>query len=79
MQEPVKYLVIIDGGEGAVALLFTAARVQVAEFDASSEEVAAMTDSLLAGHSASAPEWDTVLSGFSPAARVEASVYTLAV
>lgn len=79
MQEPVKYVVILDAGEGAVARLFSVERELVAEFDASAEEVAALTDSLLAGHGASAPEWDDALSGFSPAARVQASVYTLAV
>lgn len=77
MQAPAKYLVIINSAGSSTALMFTAARVQVADFDASSEEVAVMTSGIMPEHSANAREWDHALAGHAPADREAAQVYTL--
>lgn len=76
-QLPAKYLVLIENGGASTALLFTADRQQVAEFDGSSEEVAVMTRELLSTRGADAPEWDQALSGSSRAERAKAELYTL--
>ncbi|NML13377.1 hypothetical protein [Azohydromonas caseinilytica] len=77
LQKPAKFLVLIDSGGAMVARLFDEARVQVAEFDATSEEVAVMTSGLVPGRGAEAPEWDRPLQGHAPQERREAQVYTL--
>ncbi len=77
MQEPAKYLVLIESSGASTALLFTATRVQVAEFDASSEEVAVMTKGLVAGGGAASTEWNDALAGSSMQERKAAQVYTL--
>lgn len=77
LQKPAKFLVLIDSGGAMVARLFDEARVQVAEFDATSEEVAVMTSGLVPGDGADAEEWDKPLRGHSPQERREAQVYTL--
>lgn len=77
LQKPARYLVLIDAGGAMVARLFDEARVQVAEFDASSEEVAVMTSGLVPGRGAEAPEWDAPLRGHNPHERREAQVFTL--
>lgn len=77
MQDPAKYLVMIDLDGGSTALLFTAARVQVAEFDASSEEVPVMTQGLVPSRTANTPEWDQALAGCSHEARLTAQVFVL--
>jgi hypothetical protein len=77
MQKRAKFLVVIDAGGAMVARLFDEQRVQVAEFDATSEEVAVMTSGLLAGQGADAADWDKPLSGHNPQERHEARVYTL--
>jgi hypothetical protein len=70
-------LVVIDSGGFMVARLFLESREQVAEFDASTEEVAQMIMHLRADSSASDPQWDRALAGHSAAERAEARVYVL--
>lgn len=77
MQDPAKYLVIIDLDGASTAMLFTATRVLVADFDASSEEVPVMTQGLVPSRTANTPQWDQVLAGCSHDARLNALVYTL--
>ncbi|WP_284618972.1 hypothetical protein [Aquabacterium humicola] len=77
MQAPARYLVIIDSDGAQTAMLFTAARLRVAEFDAGTEEIAVMTTGLAPTRSATAPEWDKALAGSTPAARAAAEVYEL--
>ena len=77
MQNRAKFLVVIDAGGAMVARLFDEQRVQVAEFDATSEEVAVMTSGLVAGQGADTTDWDKPLSGHNPRERHEARVYTL--
>ncbi len=77
MHNPARYLVIIDLDEASTALLFTAERIQVADFDAACEEVPLMTRGLVPSRTANTPAWDQVLAGCSHAARLAAQVYTL--
>ena len=72
-----RYLVVIESGGSSIALLFTESREQVAEFDASTEEVTLMTRGLVPTTGATGPEWDAVLAGHSAAERSAARVYTL--
>lgn len=76
-QTPARYLVVIDASGGMVARLFDAQRAQVAEFDASSEEVAVMTTGLQPTRGALGPEWARALAGHSEPERAQAEVYTL--
>ena len=76
-REAARYLVVIDSGGVAIARLFSAARQQVAEFDASTEEVTVMTRGLVPANGADGPEWERALSGHSAAERRAARVYTL--
>lgn len=76
-QPPARYLVVIDAGGGMVARLFLATREPVAEFDASSEEVAVMLKGLTPALGAEGGEWDRALQGHSAAERRAAEVYTL--
>ncbi len=71
------YLVVIDSGGFMVARLFLESREQVAEFDASTEEVAQMISHLRADRSAGDPLWDRALAGHSSAERAGARVYVL--
>lgn len=77
LQKPAKFMVLIDAGGAMVARLFDEARVQVAEFDAASEEVAVMTSGLVPGNGADAADWDRPLQGHNRQERHEARVYTL--
>ncbi|MDP9123953.1 MAG: hypothetical protein M3N82_05060 [Pseudomonadota bacterium] len=72
-----RYLVVIDSGGFMVARLFLESREQVAEFDASTEEVAQMIMRLQADSNAGDPQWDRALAGHSAAERAEARVYML--
>ena len=72
-----RYLVVIESGGAATARLFVDTREQVAEFDASTEEVTLMTRGLVPTLGADAAEWDQALSGHSAAERKAARVYTL--
>lgn len=76
-QPPARYLVMIDASGAMVARLFDAQRAPVAEFDASSEEVAVMTSGLEPARGAVGPEWARALAGHSEQERREAEVYTL--
>jgi len=72
-----KYLVVLSSGGYSVARLFLDSRIQVAEFDASTEETASMTTGLIATKDAVGSEWDIALAGHSAEERQEAHVYTL--
>jgi len=76
-REPARYLVVIDAGGTTVARLFNAAREEVGEFDAGTEEAAQMIAGLVAVQGAEGPEWDRALEGHSAAERRAAEVYTL--
>lgn len=76
-REAARYLVVIDSGGSAVARLFLEDRTQVAEFDAGAEEVAMMSNGLLATKTADQPAWDQALAGHSREERAAAEVYTL--
>ena len=72
-----RYLVVIESGGYATARLFIDTREQVAEFDASTEEVTLMTQGLVPEVGAVGPEWDRALAGHSASERSAARVYTL--
>jgi len=72
-----RYLVVIDSGGFMVARMFLESREQVAEFDASTEEVAQMIMPLRAEGDASDPQWDRALAGHSASERAAARVYVL--
>ncbi len=74
---PARYLVIIDAGGEQVARLFDAQRTQVAEFDASTEEVAVMAKGLAAQTGADSADWDHALGGHSATERAAADIYLL--
>jgi hypothetical protein len=76
-REGTRYLVVIESGGSAVARLFAQSREQVAEFDASTEEVTVMTRGLVPATGADGPEWDRALAGHSASERSGARVYTL--
>jgi len=77
MRQAARYLVVIDSGGNAVARLFIETREQVAEFDASTEEVTLMTRGLVSAIGADGAEWDRALAGHGTAERKAARVYTL--
>lgn len=77
LQQPVRFVVVIDSGGSMVARLFLASRELVAEFDAGAEEVVQMTQGLPATYEAGGAEWDHALAGHSAAERAAAEVYTL--
>ncbi|TMH10654.1 MAG: hypothetical protein E6H58_16970 [Betaproteobacteria bacterium] len=77
MQQPAKYLVVIDSGGEMIARMFDASRKLLVDFDASSSEVAVMTQGLVAQRSAIDPAWDKALRGHSAVERSQAEVYTL--
>ncbi|MBV8122807.1 MAG: hypothetical protein JOY60_05165 [Burkholderiaceae bacterium] len=77
MRKPARYLVVIDSGGYMVARLFLDNGEQVAELDASTEEVTQMTIGLTAAKSATDPAWDRALQGHSAVERAGADVYTL--
>ena len=76
---PARFLVLIDAGGSTVARLFLDSRVQVAEFDAGTEEVAQMTAGLAPTQDAAGPDWDRALEGHSLAERQAAEVYRLTI
>ncbi len=76
-QPPARYLVLIDASGAMTARLFDAQRQPVAEFDASSEEVAVMTAGLVPTRDAAAAAWDAALAGHNAHERGEAEVYLL--
>lgn len=76
-QPPAKYLVLIDSSGAMTARLFDARHVPVAEFDASSEEVAGMTAGLTPAKGATDAAWTRALAGHNEQERCDAEVYTL--
>ena len=74
---PARYLVLIDASGAMTARLFDAQRRPLGDFDASSEEVAVMTQGLVAAAGADAPDWDRALAGHNAAERRAADVFTL--
>ena len=72
-----RYLVVIDAAGQVVARLFDDERRLVAEFDASSEEVALMTKGLDPAKGATGPEWSGGLDGHNADERRASEVYTL--
>ncbi len=79
LRKAARYLVLIDSGGSAVARLFLDTRVQVGEFDASTEETVQMTNGLTPATGANGVEWNQALMGHSVAERATAQVYTLGV
>jgi len=76
MRKAARYLVVIESGGYVMARLFIDTREQVAEFDASTEEVTLMTQGLVPVVGAGS-EWDQALAGHSASERSAARVYTL--
>ena len=72
-----RYLVIIDSGGFAVARLFLESLEQVAEFDASTEEVVQMIRRARIDGSAVDARWDRALAGHSDTERAQGRVYAL--
>jgi hypothetical protein len=72
-----RYLVLIDAGGSISARLFDRDRLQVAEFDAGTEEIAVMTRGLRPQDGAAGPEWDQALQGHADEERRAATVYEL--
>lgn len=77
MQEPARYLVLIESDGAMLARLFDVQLRQLAEFDAASEEVVVMTRGLLPQRGVVGPEWARALAGHNSAERAAARVYTL--
>jgi hypothetical protein len=77
MQKPAKYLVVIDSGGEMVARMLDDQRKLIVDFDASSSEVAVMTQGLVPMRGATAAEWNGPLGGHSRSEREAAEVYTL--
>jgi hypothetical protein len=73
-----RYLVLIDSGGFMVARLFSAERVQLIEFDGSTEEATQMMAGGHASQTANDPVWDAVLRGHSTHERALAQVFELA-
>lgn len=78
-RKPVRYVIIIDTGEAAIARLFLETHQQVDEFDAGVPEVLQMIQGIVPTKGAMAAEWDAALRGHSMAERGAAEVYTLTV
>lgn len=77
MRAAAKYLLILESAGAMTARLFDAGHRHLADFDASSEEVAVMIRGLPAVLGAQTPDWGLALQGHSPAELAEARVYTL--
>lgn len=75
--KPVRFLVLIEAGDGMVARFFDADHVHMSDIDASSEEVAVMTRGLTPEHIGDDATWQRVLSSHNPEERAAAQVYTL--
>ena len=77
MQERAKYLVVIDSAGEMVARMFDEKLRLIVDFDASSSEVAVMTQGLVPMRGATDPGWHDALRGHSEHERQQAEVYTL--
>jgi hypothetical protein len=76
-QPPARYLIVIDAAGETVARMFDEKRRLIADFDASSSEVAVMTQGLVPARGAVEAGWDSALGGHSRRERAAAEVYTL--
>lgn len=72
-----RYLVLIDAAGEMVARMFDAQHRLLEEFDASSSEVAVMTQGLAPSLGADDEAWDEALGGHSERERAQAQVYAL--
>jgi hypothetical protein len=77
MQKPARYLIVIDAAGEMLARMFDAQRKLLVDFDASSSEVAVMTQGLVPTRGADDADWDAALAGHSAREREQAEVYTL--
>lgn len=77
MQNPARYLLLIEQAGSMVARLFDADRKHLMDFDATSEEVSVMTSGLRPTKGADARAWGLALQGHSEAERAAALIYTL--
>ena len=77
LRKPARYLVLIDEAGAGLARFFLETHEQIAEVDASTEEIAQMTLGLEPVTGALGSEWDRALQGHSAAERAAAEVYTL--
>ncbi len=77
--KPVRYLVVIDAGDAAVARMLLDSRELVTMIDACAAEVASMIAGLTPTVGAMGTEWDGALVGHTNDERLNAKVYTLAV
>lgn len=77
--KPVKFLVLIEAGDGMVARFFDADHIHMSDIDASSEEVAVMTRGLVPEHLGNQAPWLEALSSHNPDERAAAQIYTLEV
>jgi hypothetical protein len=75
---PPRYLVVIDTPGEVVAELYLENRERVGEVSASAEDILSMIEGLVPSKSATGPEWDAALAGYSAEARAAADVYELA-
>ena len=77
MQNVARYLVVIDSAGEMVARMFDDNRRLIVDFDASSSEVAVMTQGLVPVRGATDAAWHVALKGHSEREREQAEVYTL--
>ncbi|MDB5850282.1 MAG: hypothetical protein JWP29_4034 [Rhodoferax sp.] len=75
--KPVRFLVLIEAGDGMIARFFDANHVHMSDIDASSEEVAVMTRGLTPEHLGNQATWLQALSSHNPEERAAAQIYTL--
>ncbi len=76
-QKPARFLVVIDSAGEMIARMFDDTRKLLVDFDASSSEVAVMTQGLVPTNEALEPAWNTALAGHSATERRAAEVYLL--
>ena len=76
-QKPARFLVVIDSAGEMIARMFDDTRKLLVDFDASSSEVAVMTQGLVPTREAMEPAWNTALAGHSATERRAAEVYLL--
>ena len=74
---PVKFLVLIESDGAMLAKLYDGRLAHVNDIDASSEEVAVMTQGLMPTRDANDAIWSQVLVGHGETERRAARVYTL--
>jgi hypothetical protein len=79
LRPPARYLVVIPSTDGAIARLFLEDHSPAGEFDAGTEELAALTRGAPATLGAAGAEWNQALGGHTAAERAAATVYVLAV